>query len=1382
MRTLRLLFVAALMVLALPAQAHADPISTAILAAVSITATTVGATAFAIIQGVLTFALSTLASIGLSYIAKAISGKPDSAAQQLGIKGTIQLGGDLPRSFLVGYSATAGSLVYVNTWGQDGKTPNAYLTMVISLSDLPITALRQIWVNDVLVTWPGGGTATSYGTPISEFSKDGKDYLWAKFCDGTQTAADPWLTSQFGGDLNYPYSSGRIGKGVAYVIMTARLNSDLFSGFPRFKFAGDGAKFYDPRKDSTAGGSGTHRFDDPSTWEFTLNPKVIEYNVLRGISFDGKWLYGLQSMTPSRLPTDSWFAAMNECDLLVDNSAGDQEPQYRCGAEVPVNMTPADLIDAFDMACNGRIAEIGGIYKAYAGAAGAAVFAFTDDDLLITEAKSFDMFPSLGELVNGCSATYPEPEEGWAAKDAPAYIDPTLEEEDGGRELLASVQYTLVPYAEQVQRLMRSAVKEGRKFRKHTAVAPPAFWMLEPGDIVAWTSATNGYDAKSFRVDTGTDQDNLDVGLVLVEVDPGDYDWNPATDYKPVSNGPLLLVPPPAQAIAGWQVSAVAIPGDNGRSRAAIRLQWDADVDDVNGVFYQVRLASTAAIVLSGVTDYWNVGLLDISESILPSTDYEARGRYRPRSPRETTSSDWLPVTTANVTGLIGSDITGLIPATNALPGRGPALPATGTLGDIFVLDTDGELYRYGASGWTRALDGTSLTDSSVDLTKLAAGINPPLKVAALPVPNDSGTDIVLLSTDNKLYRWNGTAWTNAIDGADISSYSVLPSKVYIGDTTNMVADPLFRDPGYWAVNGIYTFIDTTAAQLAALGVDAAGKIVAQGTFAEPNRGIAPNISFPAEPGKSWRLGCKYLVTAGFNGAVFCYVAWRDKDGNVVSFSNVATAAANYQASPPAADTIGTITGIVTAPPDVVFGTFSLGLDWINNANSNGTAFYVNPQCNRAADSDLIIDGGVHARNMGADSVEAGAIAAQAVGTRELKFGAATGSKLYLGDTSNMLLNTDFSDLDYWGIFNPGVTYTTTHWALGTMHATKGVYCDGNGYPVNGSASGSQVVGHNGSLFIPVEPGRNYRVALDIVALAGATCVPEVWLVWYDKDKAAITNSFCAVGSQDFRSVPAPANLTLHVDQIVAAPATAAFVSFRCAAFWSNAITNGGAVVLANPRLMRASGAELIVDGSVIAQKMSVVSLQSITADMGTLTLGVLRSADGKTVVDLTNSSVIFKTGSFGGTLDAGTVNANNVNANNVVITDHIQNNNVTNTAIFVSAPKTIGTVETTLLNGSYTAKGDTKVLIQITDNFTRQGGHSPVVTYTIKRIDGATVNIMGTVKAGGSGVTVYQPIALTIVDTESVAHAVTYTVTAVSDDATCTSNSLLMTVTELKR
>ncbi|TWG97116.1 hypothetical protein L614_005300000030, partial [Ochrobactrum sp. J50] len=407
------------------------------------------------LSGALGSALLRIAvGVGLSLAARALSG--EKAPEAGGVKGKLQAGGDVSRSVVFGRTCTAGSLVYANTWGKSGKTPNAYFTQVIALADHPIRELTGLWVNGEAVTIDTNDTSYGdWGFPVKEYETDGDDnHLWIKWYDGTQTVADPFLVNTVS-SAQRPYSNKRIGKGVAYAIVTAQIDEELFTGFPQFKFEIQGRKLYDISKDSTAGGSGPQRWSDPSTWGGDGDDllAVQVYNLLRGIIEQGTWLYGLQTVTGARLPAADWIAQVNKCRLQVQGPDG-LEPQFVTGGEITVDTAIGDAVDKLLTGGNARLIESAGVYKIRVGEPDAPVAFFTDDEILSTEEQTFTPFFGLSETVNGITATYPEPNEGWNTKAAPPLYNATFEVEDGNRRLLTDVPMDYVYRSGQVQRLM----------------------------------------------------------------------------------------------------------------------------------------------------------------------------------------------------------------------------------------------------------------------------------------------------------------------------------------------------------------------------------------------------------------------------------------------------------------------------------------------------------------------------------------------------------------------------------------------------------------------------------------------------------------------------------------------------------------------------------------------------------------------------------------------------------------------------------------------------------------------------------------------------------------------------------------------------------------
>ena len=110
----------------------------------------------------------------------------------------------------------------------------------------------------------------------------------------------------------------------------------------------DGARLYDPRRDSSIGGAGPQRWNNPATWSgfgdpANENPVVQIYNIMLGLRdpITGGHLWGGTDIAQRDLPAASWFAAMNECDRGVPGEGGVEERQYRSGIEMPSRTRPS---------------------------------------------------------------------------------------------------------------------------------------------------------------------------------------------------------------------------------------------------------------------------------------------------------------------------------------------------------------------------------------------------------------------------------------------------------------------------------------------------------------------------------------------------------------------------------------------------------------------------------------------------------------------------------------------------------------------------------------------------------------------------------------------------------------------------------------------------------------------------------------------------------------------------------------------------------------------------------------------------------------------------------------------------------------------------------
>ena len=79
-----------------------------------------------------------------------------------------------------------------------------------------------------------------------------------------------------------------------------------------------------------------------------------------------------------------------------------------------------------------------------------------------------------------------------------------------------------------------------------------------------------------------------------------------------------------------------------------------------------------------------------------------------------------------------------------------------------------------------------SLSSVATATTSAVGGIE---VVAALPVSGLTEGRVVYLTTDKKIYRYNGTVWTAAVDGADILAASVTAQKMAVAQLSAIAAD-----------------------------------------------------------------------------------------------------------------------------------------------------------------------------------------------------------------------------------------------------------------------------------------------------------------------------------------------------------------------------------------------------------------------------------------------------------------------------------------------------------------------------------------------------------------------------------------------------------------
>lgn len=514
------------------------------------------------------------------------------------------------------------------------------MTQVIELCSVPGATLERVMIGDEWVEL-SEELHPFFGHPVAG---ENNGLVWVKYYDGTQTEADPYMLDRYGSHPDRPWTADMVGAGICYAIMTFGWDREDQTSVPSVRFELGGIPLYDPRKDSSAGGVGTHRLADPTTWEQTENAAVIAWNVMRGIPLPGGEVWGGNITNLTELPWAVWTAAMNRCDVPIERDDGSTEPAYRAGIEVALDQPPAAALEEIFKACSAVIADMGYGWGIVVGAPALPVYSFGDDDVIVSKSQELDPFPGIEETYNAVTARYPDPEALYETKEAPRRTNAGWEAADAFGRRMANLALPAVPYALQVQRLMEAWIRDERRFRRHIINLPPDSAHVDLIDTVDWSSARNGYVGKDFGVYEILEDPRTGVRQMSIrECDPLDYSWEPGFEL-PSTPTPPGTTPPAPESVSGFFARAITInDAAGGARRPAIALSWASDILAA-GLRWEIRHTGQTQAVLRGTTQDVGAGGITIAEGVLPDMAYEVRARLIAN--RRTVWTGWEAVST----------------------------------------------------------------------------------------------------------------------------------------------------------------------------------------------------------------------------------------------------------------------------------------------------------------------------------------------------------------------------------------------------------------------------------------------------------------------------------------------------------------------------------------------------------------------------------------------------------------------------------------------------------------------------------------------------------------------------------------------------------------
>lgn len=572
-------------------------------------------------------------SLALGAASRALAPTPSTASAS-GQRLSLRTEANGAREWVVGRAATAGTLIYHQVYGPNG---NDNLQLVLQLADHECDALEKVFVDGVEKAWNSGtGAVTDY---------PGMKITWHA---GTWSqAADDDLVANGGGR----WTVNDRGRGICYVVITIPYDQKLYpTGLPKFLFVVRGAKLYDIRKDSTAGGSGSHRWATPSTWEWSENPSVIAYNYARGLWTNGQRIIGM-NCPASALPAAEWIAAANVCDESVTLAAGGTEKRYVAGGVLTSAVSHREILADITRACAGLFIETGGALKLRPGAARTAVATVTDDDLLDDAEIEINAKRPRSQLINAVFGSFHDPSVQYEMVALPPRLSPADEAIDGVR-LEEHYALDLVTSGSQGQRILEIMRRRGRMQRTVKCRLPAKFALLEAGDWITWNSARYGWSA-TFEIRTANVGFDKQLVVELQEMAASVYGWGTGDELDPVVGGTLPSGAPTFTTIAGLAVAATSIAGGTSEVRPGLTVTWTPVADlTVTAVEIEYR-RSGDTVALSVRSEEPNAGTYTFVSGVQGSTSYQVRARPVTVPVRAVNWTSWVSTSSATAAQVV---------------------------------------------------------------------------------------------------------------------------------------------------------------------------------------------------------------------------------------------------------------------------------------------------------------------------------------------------------------------------------------------------------------------------------------------------------------------------------------------------------------------------------------------------------------------------------------------------------------------------------------------------------------------------------------------------------------------------------------------------------
>lgn len=238
------------------------------------------------------------------------------------------------------------------------------LYQVGAVCEGPISQYGAYWLHSDRVTVDGDNKVHATEGPPAKYND--RLLLYTRLGLPTETSyygLGPWGGENMADLPAGTWSNAHRGDGIASVLLVCRpVEQNSYRnvyphGQPEVSVLPIG-KVYDWRKDTTRGGDGAHRLDNPATWEESWNLVLWWAQVEAGPPDRADFVARFERLIAPQLA--SWTQAADDCDDAIPLAAGGTEARYRLAGWYNADTDLADIRKGIMAACDGFMIEAPG--------------------------------------------------------------------------------------------------------------------------------------------------------------------------------------------------------------------------------------------------------------------------------------------------------------------------------------------------------------------------------------------------------------------------------------------------------------------------------------------------------------------------------------------------------------------------------------------------------------------------------------------------------------------------------------------------------------------------------------------------------------------------------------------------------------------------------------------------------------------------------------------------------------------------------------------------------------------------------------------------------------------------------------------------------------